>query len=233
MSEFGAGLFILYLTKLLKELDDSFKSAHIFLRFEPMFFQIGLFLLLSGADFQPRYTLMLIDRPFIEVDSVVVGPEFVEYRKTGKRKFRSLERDKIYAIRSADGRIDVVYLPDSLEGNWYTAEQMSYYIQGQEDAGKHYGKRANVGLAAGVMLGAAASVSRLYGSVVIAAYPGFVGYLKPSFSAKRGFQPQFAENVFYKEGYGTMAKRMATRRAFWGTLSGYVAGTIALSFVFK
>lgn len=197
--------------------------------------QLGLFLLFVAftKTAKSQYELMLIDRPRILADSVSLGPEFFEYRKPGQHKMRSMERDKLFAIWHPGGREEVVYLPDSSEGNWFSAEQMHDYLEGQEDARRCYKHRANRGAIIGVFVGAGGSISRLYGSVLIAAYPGLVGAMKPSFSPRHGYNPLMKENVFYREGFGTMAKRMSTRRAFWATLSGYVAGTVVFSFVFR
>jgi hypothetical protein len=194
----------------------------------------ALFLLIFSGNMQAQFTLILIDRPFIQADTFSTSPEYIEYRKSGKRKIRQIERDKVFAIQPVNGQEIVVYSTDSLEGNWYSVSQMRDYILGQEDARKGYRKRANRGAVAGVFAGAGASAfSRLYGPAMIAIYPGVLGYLRPAFSEKYGFQPEMIENAFYREGYGTMAKRMSTRRAFWATFAGYLAGAVAFTIILR
>lgn len=210
----------------------------IFSRFEPMKLRllsliIGWIAGLNGFSQGNSFTLVLIDRPSIKADSVVAGTEFFRYRKSGRKRMRKIKRDQLFAIQHSNGIEQVVYQPDSLELRWYSVDEMRFYLQGQEDAFKGYKVRANRTAVLGFLAGAVASYTGLYGTVIVAAFPILTGSLKPAFNPRLGFNPQMANNPFYKEGYGTMAKHISGRRVLWAVLSGYAAGTLALTLLLR
>ncbi len=179
-------------------------------------------------------TLILIDRHPIVVVSHRFESDQVFYIPAGKKREKSMEADKVFSIRAAGKPEQVVYRLDTLENNWYTADQMSDYIRGQHDAQKGYLSQANKTGSGGVMVGfAGAATGLFYGPLFIIGYTGWKGYTRPQFTKENGYNEAFTGNVYYQEGFGTAAKRMVSRRSALGSAAGFVLGVVTLSLVLR
>lgn len=179
-------------------------------------------------------TLILIDRPSMKVDKVHWDSTSVYYVKKGKKKLKSMDITKVYSIVADTGFESVVYVQDTLENNWYTSEQMKDYILGQQDAAKAYKPRANKSAAGGVMFGFVGSATGLfYGPLFVIGYTFWKGNALPAFEKEYGYNMDYSDNPYYKEGFGTMAKRYTTRRSALGAAAGYVLGAVTLTLVIR
>ena len=128
----------------------------------------------------------------------------------------------------------ILYKQDSLESNYLNVEQMADYIHGQQDARNNYGKQATKSGAGGFVFGFLGSATGIYyGPVFIIGYTAWKGASKPKFKKELGFDKKYTDNVFYKEGYGTMAKRLVSRRSAIGSGLGFLVGVATLSFVLQ
>jgi hypothetical protein len=177
-------------------------------------------------------SLVLIDRHPLKAIVLQVDSIFVRYRKPGSNKQLEIERDKVYGIANALGETEVVYLPDSLESNWLSANEMKDYIRGQQDAQRNYRIRPNISAAGGLMVGAVGSATGMFvGPLSIIAYTGLAGYTLPGQGRRSGFDQTMKENAAYREGYGTAAKRKTVKKAALWSSIGYVTGLAALTIV--
>lgn len=207
------------------------------LSFKRQLFVIGMVLmeLLSLPVFSGvagNDTLLLIDREPRQITYVGSDSLYVYYTKPGRSRQKSIEILKVYGVKHSDGKTTVLYQQDTLEGNWYNADQMSDYIQGQRDAIKHYKRKANRAGILGFVVGFAGSATGIYyGPAVAAGYSVLRAYTKPSRKEKWGFNQEFKDNEAYTEGFGTMAKRYTTRRSALGATAGFVIGTVTLTLV--
>lgn len=179
-------------------------------------------------------TLILMDRAPLIVSSVTYDSLEVHYIVQGKKKLKSMEIQKVYSIKRPNQAEEFVYVQDTLEGNWYTLEQMADYIQGQTDARNSYKTKASKSGAGGVMVGFVGSATGLfYGPLFIIGYSALKGFSKPSLEPEHGFDVKYAENPYYIEGFGTMAKRYTARRSAIGAAAGYILGAVTLSIVLR
>ena len=179
-------------------------------------------------------TLVLIDRAPLIVSSVRYDSFEVHYTVQGKSKSKSMEIQKVYSIKRPNQAEEFIYVQDTLEGNWYTQAQMADYIQGQTDARNSYKTKASKAGAGGVMVGFIGSATGLfYGPLFIIGYSALKGFSKPSFKPEHGFDVKYAENPYYIEGFGTMAKRYTSRRSALGAAAGYIFGAVTLSIVLR
>lgn len=199
------------------------------------FLHLILYLVIPGlAEGQEsKYdSLYLIDRKPQQIEFIRSDDELFYFKKPGKKREQEVELTKVYGYRSADGVMHVLYVQDTLEGNWYTAEQMQFYMQGQSDALKHYKRKASRAGWLGFATGFAGSAAGIYYAPVIAVgYASLRAYIKPSNKQKWGFNPALADNEAYTEGFGTMAKRLTTRRSALGATVGFVVGTVSLTLI--
>lgn len=171
-------------------------------------------------------TLVLIDRKPKYGELVETGPDYVKFKR--KRRIRTFERDKVFSLRSTSGTETILYVRDSLEGNIYSAEDMAFYISGQEDARRSYGTNATLWSIPGLFVGGVSSLNAFYGPVAIILYPVTVGLPAPAQKSGAGFDQRYKGNVFYSEGYATQARKMKVRRSFITTASGFIAGTVLI-----
>lgn len=179
-------------------------------------------------------TLVLIDRPAMKVSDVTWDSLQVYYVKEGSRKQKAMDIYKVYSYQKSAGQETVIYRQDTLEGNWYSEEQMKDYMLGQNDAYEAYKPKANKTAAGGFMFGFLGSATGLfYGPLFVIGYTAWKGNTKPSLIEEYGFKPEYANNPFYIEGFGTMAKRYTIRRSAIGSAAGYILGAVTLSLVIR
>lgn len=183
-------------------------------------------------------TLRLIDRKakirmFVGVKNDTLEDNLLYYRKPGKTKVKSMELEKIYSVNySAKKAPLILYIQDTLEGNWYTADQMGDYMKGQNDAFKKYKKKARLSALNGFLVGIASpAIDDRFGPFIIVGYTGLVGFSKPRLKQRYGFDLTYKDNPYYVEGFGTMAKRLTLWHAATATVSGYILGSIGLIFL--
>lgn len=179
-------------------------------------------------------TLVLIDREPKFISAYRIENDQVFYLPFGKTKERIIEIDKLYSVRTSSKGEEILYKQDSLENNYLNVEQMADYIHGQQDARNNYGKQATKSGAGGFVFGFLGSATGLYyGPIFIVGYTAWKGASKPKYKKELGFDKKFVNNVFYKEGYGTMAKRLVSRRSAIGSGLGFLFGVATLSFVLQ
>jgi hypothetical protein len=183
-------------------------------------------------------TLALIDRKsknrmFVGVKYDSLEGNQLYYRKPGRTKVTAMELEKIYSVNYSSKKPPLVlYIQDTLEGNWYTAEQMKDYMHGQNDAYRNYKRKARASALGGFVLGIASSGTGLIaGPLLVIGITSLKGYSKPKFKTKFGYDENFRNNEYYKEGFGTMAKRLTITRVAVTTLSGLIVGYTGLTYL--
>jgi hypothetical protein len=181
-------------------------------------------------------TLALIDRAakvrmYVGIKKDSLEGNLLYYRKPGRTKVKSMELEKIYSVNYSNVKSPLLlYVQDTLEGNWYTTEQMKDYMHGQNDAYRNYKRKARTSALGGMVLGLGSSATGfIAGPFLVIGFTALKGYSKPKFKSKFGFNEHFKDNVYYQEGFGTMAKRLTIRRVAAATLSGYVLGIAGLT----
>jgi hypothetical protein len=187
-----------------------------------------------SIELEAQDTLVLIDREPKLISAYRIENDQVFYIPFGKMKERIIEIDKLYSVRTVSKGEVILYKQDSLENNYLNAEQMADYIHGQQDARNSYGKQATKSGAGGFVFGFLGSATGLYyGPIFVIGYTAWKGASKPKYKKEFGFDKKYADNVFYKEGFGTMAKRLVSRRSAIGSGLGFLVGVATLSFVLQ
>jgi len=193
--------------------------------------QIGFSSFLHAQDVSCD-TLYLINREPRCVEFLRSDNEYVYYKKAGRNREKAIEIQAVYGVKSSGGELKVLYVQDTLEGNWYTREEMVSYMRGQNDAISHYKGKSNRAGILGFAVGFAGSAAGIYYAPAIASgYAVVRAYTKPSKKAKWGFNSSLEADAAYVEGFGTMAKRYTSRRSGLGAATGFVIGTVTLSLI--
>jgi len=187
-----------------------------------------------SIELEAQDTLVLIDREPKLISTFRIEDDQVFYIPFGNKKERIIEIDKLYSVRTSSKVEVILYKQDSLENNYLNIEQMADYIHGQQDARNNYGKQASKSGAGGFVFGFLGSATGLYyGPVFVIGYTAWKGASKPKYTKELGFDKKFADNIFYKEGYGTMAKRLVSRRSALGSATGFLFGVGTLALVLQ
>ena len=193
--------------------------------------QLGFNLFLHAQDVSCD-TLYLINREPRCVEFLRSDSEYVYFKNQGGKREKVMEIQSVYAVKTSSGEFMVLYVQDTLEGNWYTREEMVSYMRGQNDAISHYKGKSNRAGILGFAVGFAGSAAGIYYAPAIAAgYAVVRAYTKPSKKAKWGFNSSLEADAAYVEGFGTMAKRYTSRRSGLGAATGFVIGTVTLSLI--
>ncbi len=164
------------------------------------------------------------------VQGTVTGEDsaFIYYdyfKKNGTSKARKLDAERVFSITDANGEERVVYLMDIAIGNYYTEQEMRYYIKGEQDAMEYY--RGNwawaIGVPATTALGFVFS-----GSVISFAVPFVylvVAGIPPSKIPKNKIDdPELAKQEAYVLGFERTARNKRLFKALTGGLIGTVGG---------
>jgi len=110
------------------------------------------FVLFSSFIFaQTAQTILLMTGK--EIEGNVTGQDtiYLYYdlvKSSGKTKAKKLDLERVFSINGPEGEEKVIYYMNTVVGNYFTVDEMRFYIQGEQDASKYY--RANWTIAAGL-----------------------------------------------------------------------------------
>ena len=115
----------------------------------PIFFA---FVILSGVLFaQSNQSILLMTGNVLEGNVTSQDTLYLYYdlvKKSGKTKAKKLDLERVFSINGPNGEEKVIYYMDTVVGNYFTIDEMRFYIQGEQYASKYY--RANWTIAAGL-----------------------------------------------------------------------------------
>jgi hypothetical protein len=156
-------------------------------------------------------------------DSVFIYYDY--YKKDGSTKARKLDVERVFSIKESSGDERVIYMMDTAIGNYYSVQEMRYYIKGEQDAMDHY--RGNWAWAIGVP--ATAALGFVFsGSVISFAVPFVylvVAGIPPSKIPKNKIDdPALAQQEAYILGFERTARNKRLFKALTGGLIGTVGG---------
>lgn len=169
-------------------------------------------------------TLSGRDIPCVVIDSL--GPEirFEVVNRRGKTKTRFLDRGEIFSIR--DTAEHMIYVQDTLIGNWMTEEQVRIFITGEKDARECYKVNGTFWLSFG--LSAAASYWSQGGLITPLIMPlAITGYQLIPVLRIPGeclSNPSYTWNDTYALGFEKVARPMRIMAALKGGGLGMALG---------
>ncbi|MEQ9186254.1 MAG: hypothetical protein RLP15_00855 [Cryomorphaceae bacterium] len=59
-------------------------------------------------------------------------------KKSGKAKAKKLDLERVFSINGSEGEEKVIYYMDTAVGNYFSIDEMRFYIKGEQDAMKYY-----------------------------------------------------------------------------------------------
>lgn len=189
-----------------------------------LFFMLALHLISLSCFSQAKDTVMLMNGNIVVervIDTVIGAVTVMHPEKAGEKLH--FEYDQVYAVKYASGFIDYYYRQDSLLGNYFTRDEMEYYIYGERDARKGFKPRGSL-----IGSGAIGLVSGGLGIFFAPVFP--VGYMAMSGIPKVRIRhstisnPNYIEHDAYILGYERVARGKRRMQSLLGGAIGLAAG---------
>jgi len=184
---------------------------------------------ISSAKTQQQSILLMtgkiIDGTVTSEDSLYIYYDFE--KKSGKIKPRKLDWERVFSYSDENMQEVVVYVMDTTIGNYFTEEEMRFYIQGEQDAWDGYksnwtiwiGTPINAGF--GYLLGASPIlIAAPFVYMVVASLPKYKMTSGSISDAALLMQPA------YVLGYERTAR---TKRLFKSLMSGLIGAGLGLT----
>ena len=142
---------------------------------------------------------------------------------TDSTKRINIENEELYSIKYASGQTYYYYKQDTTIGNWFTREEMLYFMQGERDARK--GFKAKGSLYGSFVAGVAGGVTgSLLGPVVPFTYLALCGLPKVRIRHETVANPYALDYDAYILGYERQARGRRRMKCLIGGGIGYLVG---------
>jgi len=184
-----------------------------------------LFACLSfSANAQYKDTIMLMNgNTVVEkvLDTLIGAVTIVNPSNTAEKLH--YEYDEIYCVKYAAGFIDYYYRQDTLNGNWFTRDEMEYYIYGERDARKGFKARGAL-IGAGIVGLASGGLGIFFAPVFPYGYMALTGLPKVRIKHSTISNPNYIEHDAYILGYERVSRSRRRIQALIGGTIGLAAG---------
>lgn len=181
-----------------------------------------LFAFSSKAQFKDTILLMNGNYVVEKVIDTLIGAVTIVNPANIAEKLH-YEYDEIYCVKYASGFTDYYYSQDTLKGNYFTREEMLYYMYGERDARKGFkGRGALIG--AGVVGLASGGIGLFFAPVFPYGYMALSGVTKVKIKHSTISNPNYIEQDAYILGYERVSRTKRRINAVIGGTIGLVAG---------
>ncbi len=133
------------------------------------------------------------------------------------------EYDDIYCVKYAVGFTDYYYSQDTLKGNYFTRDEMLYYIYGERDARKGF-KAPGALIGAGVVGLVSGGLGIFFAPVFPYGYMALSGITKVKIKHKTISNPNYIDQDAYILGYERVSRSRRRIKALIGGTIGLAAG---------
>lgn len=133
------------------------------------------------------------------------------------------EYDEIFCVKYANGFIDYYYSQDTLKGNYFTREEMNYYMLGERDARKGFKGRGSL-IGAGLMGAATGGLGLFFAPVFPFGYMALSGLPKVRIKHNTISNPNYIEHDAYILGYERVSRSKRRIQAIIGGSVGLAIG---------
>ena len=133
------------------------------------------------------------------------------------------EYDEIYCVRYGSGLKDYYYSQDTMKGNYFTRDEMEYYMFGERDARKGFKARGSL-IGAGITGLLSGSMGLFFAPIFPYGYMGLSGITKVRIKDSTISNPNYIEHDAYILGYERVARSKRRIRALLGGSIGLAVG---------
>lgn len=157
----------------------------------------------------------------------------VRVPKKDQLKLEFVELDLVFAIRHPNGKEEVLYKQDTLFGNYFTPQEVRYFMIGENDARRAY--RSPVSTAAGFVTGASASlaVGPFFALPAAFVFGGVTTFTRVKIRPGTVTNPQNLKFDTYLLGYEKEARKRRMFRSMISGMAGYATGLALRYTVFQ
>lgn len=184
-----------------------------------------LFILLAcSAKAQYKDTIMLMNGNVVVekvIDTLLGAVTVVNPAKTTEKLH--YEYDEVYAVKYSTGFTDYFYTQDTLKGNYFTRDEMEYYIYGERDARKGFRARGAL-IGAGIVGLASGGVGLFFAPVFPYGYMALTGLPKVRIRHSTISNPNYIDHDAYILGYERVSRSRRRIQALIGGTIGLAAG---------
>lgn len=133
------------------------------------------------------------------------------------------EYDEIYCVKYGNGFTDYYYSQDTLKGNYFTRDEMRYYMYGERDARKGFKARGSL-IGAGIVGLASGGLGLFFAPVFPYGYMALSGIPKVRIRHSTISNPNYIEQDAYILGYERVSRTKRRIQAIIGGTIGLAAG---------
>jgi hypothetical protein len=185
-----------------------------------------LFIVFLGFNSKAQYkdTILLMNGNYVVekvIDTLIGAVTIVNPEKTTEKLH--YEYDEIYCVKYASGFIDYYYSQDTLKGNYFTREEMKYYMYGERDARKGFKARGAL-IGAGVVGLASGGLGLFFAPVFPYGYMALSGVTKVKIKHSTISNPNYIDQDAYILGYERVSRTKRRIQALIGGTIGLAAG---------
>lgn len=155
------------------------------------------------------------------IDTLIGAVTIVNPEKTTEKLH--YEYDDIYCVKYASGFTDYYYSQDTLRGNYFTRDEMQYYIYGERDARKGFKARGSL-IGAGVVGLASGGLGLFFAPVFPYGYMALSGIPKVRIKHSTISNPNYIDHDAYILGYERVSRSKRRIQALIGGTIGLAAG---------
>jgi hypothetical protein len=133
------------------------------------------------------------------------------------------EYDEIYCVKYSTGFTDYYYTQDTLKGNYFTRDEMLYYMYGERDARKGFKARGAL-IGAGVVGLVSGGLGLFFAPIFPYGYMGLSGITKVRIKHNTISNPLYIDQDAYILGYERVSRTRRRIQALIGGTIGLAAG---------
>ncbi len=188
-----------------------------------LFFFFGQLIYFSCFS-QAKDTILLMNGNLVVehvIDTVIGAVTIMDPVKTGEKLH--FEYDQIYCVKYGSGFTDYYYRQDSALGNYFTREEMQYYIYGERDARKGFKARGSL-IGAGAVGFVSGGLGIFFAPVFPIGYMGLSGITKVKIKHSTISNPNYIEHDGYILGYERVSRSKRRIQSLFGGAIGLAVG---------
>lgn len=190
----------------------------------PLFFILSICILSFSLKAQNKDTILLMNGNTVveKVLDTLIGAVTIVNPANTLEKLH-YEYDEIYCVKYATGFTDYYYTQDTMKCNYFTRDEMLYYIYGERDARKGFKARGAL-IGAGLVGLASGGLGLFFAPIFPYGYMALTGIPKVKIKHKTVSNPNYIDHDAYLLGYVRVSKSRRRIQALIGGTIGLVAG---------
>jgi len=178
----------------------------------------------SSCFSQTKDTILLMNGNFVVekvIDTLIGAVTIMDPEKEGHKLH--FEYDQIYCVKYAGGFIDYYYRQDTLLGNYFSRDEMEYYIYGERDARKGFKARGAL-IGSGAVGLVSGGLGLFFAPVFPLGYMGLSGITKVKIKHSTISNPNYIEHDAYILGYERVSRSKRRVQSLLGGAIGLAVG---------